>query len=33
MAHNPFNSRRTLKTKHGSYTYFALDAARLLRQT
>ena len=26
MAHNPFNSRRTLKTKHGSYTYFALDA-------
>jgi len=27
-ANNPFNSRRTLKTRHGSYTYFDLGALR-----
>ncbi len=26
MARNPFNSRSTLKTAHGTYTYFSLDA-------
>ncbi len=26
MARNPFNSRSSLKTAHGTYTYFALDA-------
>ncbi len=25
---NPFNSRKTLTTKHGSYTYFSLDALK-----
>jgi len=25
---NPFNSRRTLKTDHGEYTYYALDALK-----
>jgi aconitate hydratase len=25
---NPFNSRRTLKTAHGTYAYFALDALK-----
>ncbi|MFO0858164.1 MAG: aconitate hydratase AcnA [Phycisphaerales bacterium] len=25
---NPFNSRQTLTTKHGSYTYFSLDALK-----
>ena len=28
MPSNPFNSRKTLTTKHGSYTYFALDALK-----
>ncbi len=28
MPRSPFNSRRTLTTKGGSYTYFALDALR-----
>ena len=26
MPRNPFNSRRTLKTQFGTYTYFSLDA-------
>jgi aconitate hydratase len=28
MPRNPFNSRKTLKTSHGTYTYFALEALK-----
>jgi hypothetical protein len=31
MPANPFNSRKTLTTKFGSYTYFSLDALKQQR--